>query len=255
MGGMNTYLPNPVPTHEGKPFVYLNAALSLDGKLAPASRFFEPFTNIHDVRMMHLLRTRADAVMAGMRTLENGQVTMGSGGRNYEAIRLREGRPRCHLRVVVSGSGKVRTDLPIFQTPHSPIILLTTHQGSEQLPAYFKGKAEIFSCGEISIDWNAALGHLRYQWGVHSLLCEGGGELNGSLIKAGVVDEIYITMAPVIFGGRNAPTLADGSGFLKLSEASQWKNDQKYRRGNCLFLRYKKSMPDRIPTKRRTKQP
>jgi riboflavin biosynthesis pyrimidine reductase len=51
------------------------------------------------------------------------------------------------------------------------------------------------------------------------LLCEGGGELNDALFRAGLVDELHLTICPKIFGGRNAPTIADGDGFSRLAKA------------------------------------
>src|ERR1039458_184969 len=55
----------------------------------------------------------------------------------------------------------------------------------------------------------------RSKWGVKRLLCEGGGELNDALFRAGLVDEIHLTICPKIFGGRTAPTIADGLGFQR----------------------------------------
>ena len=71
------------------------------------------------------------------------------------------------------------------------------------------------------------------------LLCEGGGELNDALFRAGLVDELHLTICPKIFGGRNAPTIADGSGALNLSAASQLSLKSKRRVGDEMFLVYK----------------
>jgi riboflavin biosynthesis pyrimidine reductase len=54
---------------------------------------------------------------------------------------------------------------------------------------------------------------------VKRLLCEGGGELNDALFRAGLVDEVHVTICPKVFGGRTAPTIADGQGFSKLALA------------------------------------
>ena len=64
-----------------------------------------------------------------------------------------------------------------------------------------------------------ALHWLRKYWGVKRLLCEGGGELNDALFRAGVVDELHLTICPKLFGGRRAPTMADGIGFPRLTAA------------------------------------
>jgi len=63
---------------------------------------------------------------------------------------------------------------------------------------------------------------LHTKWGVKRLLCEGGGELNDALFHAGLVDEINLTICPKIFGGRTAPTIADGFGCQRLTDAVQF---------------------------------
>jgi riboflavin biosynthesis pyrimidine reductase len=93
--------------------------------------------------------------------------------------------------------------------------------------------------GKSEIDFKQALRWLHKQWNVRSLLCEGGGEVNGALFKAGFVDELYLTICPVIFGGRDAPTLADGCGFEFLSDASQLALHRMKRVGDELFLVYR----------------
>ncbi|KAB2653574.1 MAG: hypothetical protein DVB32_10505 [Verrucomicrobia bacterium] len=237
-----SYLPTPVSVRPNRPFVYLNAAISADGKLAPANRVFEPFTNGYDQNFLYLLRTRADAVMAGARTVASSDVTMDSGGGRFEAIRLREGRSRHNLRIVVSASGNVSPRLRIFEVKSSPVILLTTARANPAALANLKGVADVVPCGDKVVDWNVALTHLWKHWGVRSLLCEGGGELNGALVEAGMVDEIYLTVAPVIFGGHHAPTLADGNGFPTLSKATTLVLKHRFRRANNLFLCYKVSV-------------
>ncbi len=236
---MTAFLPNPVAPNDDRPFVYLNASISADGKLAPANRVFEPFTNSHDERFLHLLRTRADAVMAGHRTVATGDVKMDAGGKRFESIRLREGRARQNLRILVSATGSVSPSLPIFSTKSSPVILLTTSEGFKATKVSLKEVAHVVACGEQTIDWKMALSQLYKQWGVRSLLCEGGGELNGALIQAGVVDEVYTTIVPFIFGGRDAPTLADSSGFQHLAHGKSLVLKHRFRRGTNLFFCFK----------------
>ena len=76
--------------------------------------------------------------------------------------------------------------------------------------------------GETEVNFRLALRWLRAKWAVKRLLCEGGGELNDALFRAGLVDEINLTICPKIFGGRAAPTIADGRGFQQLAGAAQF---------------------------------
>ena len=75
--------------------------------------------------------------------------------------------------------------------------------------------------------------------GVRRLLCEGGGEINAALFEAGLVNEAHVTLCPLIFGGRNAPTMADGRGFDRLADAARLKIKSQKRVGDELFLVYK----------------
>ena len=65
---------------------------------------------------------------------------------------------------------------------------------------------------------------------------EGGGELNDALLRAGLVDEVHLTVCPKIFGGRHAPTVADGAGAKFLAQATKMKIQSARRIGDELFL-------------------
>jgi riboflavin-specific deaminase-like protein len=98
---------------------------------------------------------------------------------------------------------------------------------------------EVKVCGEREIDFGFALRWLREKWNVKRLLCEGGGEINAGLIEAGLVDEVHVTLCPVIFGGRTAPTMADGAGFARLADAARLRLESHKRVGDELFLVYR----------------
>ena len=68
---------------KSRPFVSINVAMTADGKLAPAGRRFVPFTTKRDQELMLVLRAENDAVMSGARTVDLGEVALGSGGEKY----------------------------------------------------------------------------------------------------------------------------------------------------------------------------
>jgi 5-amino-6-(5-phosphoribosylamino)uracil reductase len=222
------------------PFVFLNAASTADGKLAPASRHFIPFGSKRDQQHLLELRATADAVMSGARTVDLSPVKLGPGGAKYRQQRLRQGLTEYNLRVIVSGGGTIDPQAEIFKHRFSPIIILTTARarGSKlkQLQTLADG-VEI--CGDREINFAYALRWLRQKWNVKRLLCEGGGETNAALFDAGLVNEIHLTLCPVVFGGRTAPTLADGRGFPHLSQAANLKIHSRKRIGNEVFLVYR----------------
>ena len=90
-------------------------------------------------------------------------------------------------------------------------------------------------CGKTEINFRGAFRWLRAKWNVKRLLCEGGGELNDALFRAGLVDEIHLTICPKIFGGRQAPTIADGQGFDRLAAATRLQLKSIKRIGEELF--------------------
>lgn len=206
------------------PRVSINVAITADGKLAPDSRNFVPFSSQRDQQSMMELRSRADAVMSGARTVDLGKVDLGPGGRKYERQRIERGLARFNLRVIASGSASVDPNAHIFKTRFSPILLLTTEAAPKsRLKKLAPLVDDIFLSPGPTIDFRTAFAWLRSRWEVRSLLCEGGGEVNAPIIRAGLVDLFYVTICPVIFGGRSAPTLADGAGIDQLSEATPLK--------------------------------
>src|SRR5579859_7408623 len=106
------------------PFVLINVATTLDGKLAPANRKFVPFGSPLDRQLLLELRAGADAVMAGARTVDLLPVNLGPGPARYRRQRLRNGLAEYNLRIVVSGSGTLNPKAAIFRRRFSPIIVL-----------------------------------------------------------------------------------------------------------------------------------
>jgi 2,5-diamino-6-(ribosylamino)-4(3H)-pyrimidinone 5'-phosphate reductase len=221
------------------PFVFLNFAMTADGKTAFANHHFTPFTSKRDSEHMMELRATADAVMSGARTVDLADVTLGTGGEKYRRQRINNGLNEYHLRVIVSGSGSLDPDAEIFKHQFAPIIILTTRRaGNSCLKKLQELGAEIKICGEKEINFRTALRWLREKWNVKKLLCEGGGELSGALFHAGLVNELHLTISPKIFSGRNSPTIADGVGFQKLAMATPMKLKSAKRVGDEMFLVY-----------------
>lgn len=235
---------NPPPSlrpklRDGLPFVYLNVATTADGKLAPTNRHFVPFSSKRDQDLLIELRTRCDAVMAGARTVDSVPVNLGPGGKQYRNMRARNGLSEYNLRVVVSGSGSLNPNAEIFKHKFSPLIILVTERASKaSIAPLQKLGALVQTFGEKKLDFTAALRWLRKEWNVKRLLCEGGGEINGALFHENLVDEIYMTLCPTIFGGRDAPTMADGIGIASLKDATRLKLKTSTRIGNELYLVY-----------------
>jgi len=224
------------------PFVYINVASSADGKLAPVNRKFVPFSSKRDQQLLLELRARADAVMAGARTVDLVPVNLGPGPAKYRRLRLKNRLKEYNLRVVVSGSGTLNPNAEIFRRRFSPIIVLTCGKAPEKNLRRLRAVADVVEVfGENELDFRGALTWLRHKWNVKRLLCEGGGEVNAGLFRAGLVDEVYLTICPLIIGGREAPTMADGMGAPDLAHATQLRLKSLKRIGQELFLVYHSS--------------
>jgi len=221
------------------PFVFLNAAITADGKIAPANRHFIPFGGPRDREHLLELRATADAVMSGARTVDSDRVNLGPGPIKYRRARLGRGLAEYNLRVIVSGAGTIDPNAEIFRHRFSPIIILTSERAPERKLRQLRELADAVKvCGKTAVDFVPALRWLREKWNVKRLLCEGGGEVNGALFEADLVDEVHLTLCPLIFGGRDAPTLADGAGVQRLSDAARFTLVSMKRAGDGLFLVY-----------------
>ncbi len=205
-----------------RPFVLVNMAMSADGKIATVNRTVSTFGSKRDLEHLYELRATADAVMAGARTIDTHKVLLGPGGERFKKVRKRNGLAEYNLRIIVSGSGSIDPDAAIFQHRFSSILILTTAGLPDAKYRQLRSLAdEVLVCGKNQIDFVRALRELHQKWNVQRLLCEGGGELNSALFRAGLVDELHLTICPRIFGGRRAPTIAEGEGVESLVEAAR----------------------------------
>lgn len=221
------------------PFLFVNMAMTADGKIATANRRVSSFGSPIDRRHLLGLRATADAVMAGARTVDTARINMGPGPERYRRLRRKDGLAEYNLRVIVSRSGTVNPGAEVFRHRFSPIVILTTRRAGEHKLKKLRALAdEVKIGGAREINFSRVLVWLRERWGVRRLLCEGGGELNDALFRAGVVDELHLTVCPKIFGGRGAPTIADGIGALDLADATRLKLKSVKRIGDELFLVY-----------------
>jgi riboflavin-specific deaminase-like protein len=222
------------------PFVYVNVAMTADGKLAPANRHFVPFSSRRDQERMMRLRSEAEAVLSGARTVDMGKVDLGPGGRKWQKKRLEAGLAEFNLRIIVSGSASVNPDAHIFKTRFSPIILLVNRTAPQsRVKRLSKLVDDIHLSEGDSICFRTAFEWLREKWKVKRLLCEGGGEVNAPIFLEGLVDELHLTIAPIIFGGRNAPTQADGEGVARLDQAVKLHLKHLEKIGNELYTVYR----------------
>jgi len=230
------------------PFVFLNLAMTADGKIETVNRSALSFSSKRDREHMMQLRATADAVMSGARTVDLNPVTLGPGAAQYRQLRLKRGLAEYNLRVIASRLATIDPEAKIFKTSFAPVILLTTERADRRRVRRlreFGAHVHVKAFGKVEVNFRSALAWLRAEWKVKRLLCEGGGELDDALFRANLVDELHLTICPKIFGGRSAPTISDGIGSSSLARATQLRLHSMVRHGDEMFLVYRRAGKDR----------
>jgi 2,5-diamino-6-(ribosylamino)-4(3H)-pyrimidinone 5'-phosphate reductase len=131
------------------------------------------------------------------------------------AERIAKGLPENPIKVGVISKADIQIDGDFITAgPARKVIFTTSQTAPEQINLLCEHGAEIYILGEKRVDLEKALETL-YQLGVRRLMVEGGGTLNFELLRLGLVDELSVYVAPKIFGGQSAPTMADGDGLVE----------------------------------------
>lgn len=189
---------------DDRPRLLTNFALTIDGMATIGGVSGEIGTST-DTAMLVGLRTRVDAVMIGagtMRAERYGRVVQDAAKRER---RESEGLRADPLMIVVSGRLDLPWDAPLFTDEANEVLVLTA---SADDPPPTAATVEL-ERHEGHVDLVAAMNGLRTERGVRSILCEGGPHLHAQLHQAGLVDELFVTLAPKLAGG-GGPGLVEG---------------------------------------------
>lgn len=180
-----------------RPYVVCNFVSSADGKATLNGRT-AALAGAGDKTAFHLLRTQVDAVLAGTRTLEIERYGAPTRDERLEQLRRDEGRPAQPLAVIISRSGLIPVDIPMFADPRSRIVLY----GPEEMAVPDVAAHVVAHQGDPPpSDLPKVLASLRRDQDVRSLLCEGGPVLFNALLADDLVDELFLTVSPVLVGG------------------------------------------------------
>jgi 2,5-diamino-6-(ribosylamino)-4(3H)-pyrimidinone 5'-phosphate reductase len=209
-----------------RPRVILNMAMSVDGKIATVEGDSR-LSCREDLRRLHSLRSRVDAVMVGVGTVlkDNPSLT----------VRLVKGKNP--IRVVVDSMASTPLDSKILDGSARTIVAVSRRAPRERVER-LKGKATVLVVGDDRVDLPKLLKQL-YGLGVRKLLLEGGSTLNWNMLKNRLVDELRISVCPIILGGEKAKSLVGGEGFRKVEEGLRLVLVQKRRVGEDLLLVYR----------------
>lgn len=222
-----------------RPYTFINAAMTADGKIDTFERKGSAISSKRDKERVDQLRASADAVLVGGKTLlgETPKLTVKS-----EALRegrIRRGLASNPIKVGVVTVADIPPESDFMKAGFARVVIFTTNQTSKkQLAKLEASGAEIFVHTEPRVNLTLMMQTLK-KIGVDQLMVEGGGTINFELMRLGLVDELTIYIAPMLFGGVNAPTLADGLGLTR-NDAIALKliNSETYEEGGIL-LSYK----------------
>ena len=184
---------------DDRPYVLVNMVATIDGRAA-IDGVSGPIGGDADQAWFFALRTCVDAVMVATGTLRTERYGRLVRAAERRAVRVDAGLAPDPLAVVVTRSGDVPWDAPMFADPDQEVLVYG--------PAVIKG-SDTFMTEVIKVsDPLMTLADLRRR-GVTSVLCEGGPTLNGALLAAGLVDELFVTVGPLVSGGE-APRIVEG---------------------------------------------
>ena len=212
---------------QARPWVTVHFAVTLDGKVSTPNHTPAQFTSTKDKKRLLQVRSENDAVMVAKGTLQTDRMSLGLPDQILRNERLRRGASEEPLRVIVSATGDIGLDLPIFQNPGAPIVLYTTTRIASSKRTELESKVAIYEAGKDQVDLLYIMSHLFSRYEVRTVVCEGGLTLVRSLAKVDLIDRIALTIAAKLFGGRLAPTLTGLPGdFLPASRHFQLVNNE-----------------------------
>jgi riboflavin-specific deaminase-like protein len=189
-----------------RPFVYATFAMTVDGKVTTKNFGPVDFTSREDKLHLFRHRAQADAVLIGHTSLERDNVRLGLPAELQER-RIERHLTPSPLRVIVSNKGRIDDRLKIFQSDVSPIIIFSTKLMPRKNQQALRKKATLHLSNADHLDLAAMLQTLSDRYNVRTLACEGGPTLFRALLVEDLVDQLNLTIAPLMFGGAKAPTL------------------------------------------------
>lgn len=211
-----------------RPYVILSAATSLDGKIATKNKD-SALSSKQDKIRFHKLRSKVDAILVGINTVEI----------DNPLLTVRYAKGKNPTRIILDSSGKISAKSKILKTCHAipTIIVVSKRAPKKNLTRLSKYHLKIIVSGQDKVDIKKLLKILQKQ-NIKTILIEGGGTLNWEFIHKGLVDELIVTIAPYVVGGKDATTLVEGDGFSKITRAVKLNLQNVTRQKNEIVLHY-----------------
>ena len=184
--------------------------MTIDGKIA-TNRGDSTISSKQDLRRLHRLRSSVDAIVIGISTVivDNPRLT----------VRLVKRCGTTPVRIIVDSTGRIPLDSKILKSASkiNTIVAVTSKASDKRIDKIKSAGAMVIVAGTRTVDLKE-LFYILKKMGFNKILVEGGGELNWSVLQLGIVNELMVTVAPRIVGGRTATTLVEGDGYTRITE-------------------------------------
>lgn len=195
--------------------VILNAAMSVDGKIATRSGD-SSISSIVDLKRVHRLRTTVDAIMIGIQTVLTDDPMLD--------VRFAKTNRKNPARIIIDSTARIPLRSRILKTANEiqTVVAVTTKASTAKIQKIESRGAQVLVAGDKIVNIRSVFRYLE-RLGFKRILVEGGGEINWSVLNLGIIDEMIVMVSSVVIGGRDAKTLVEGKGFSKISNTMKMK--------------------------------
>ena len=228
-----------------RPYVVVNIAMSADGKISTRERRQVRISGAQDFKRVDSLKAGCDAIMVGIGTVIADDPSLTVKSEECLNYRRKKGWDDHPLRVVVDSSGATPPTASFLCKGEGKRVVAVSGKADAKKIAVLGKKATVLVAGSDEVDLGILMDELG-KVGVRRLMVEGGGTLIAGLMKAGLVNEIYTFIGNIIIGGKDAPTVADGEGFIKDSEFARLMLLESTHIDNGILLHWKVNNPEKI---------
>jgi 2,5-diamino-6-(ribosylamino)-4(3H)-pyrimidinone 5'-phosphate reductase len=212
-------------------YVILNAAMSIDGKISTRKNDSAISSKLDLVRV-HKLRSTVDGIVIGISTVLEDDPMLNV---RYST------RKKNPTRIIIDSNARIPLNSRIIESSNKiQTIIAVTHNAPPRKIKEIQSKgAQVSVYGNGRVNLRNLFQQLE-KMGLKKIIVEGGGEINWSVLKLGLVNELVVTISPVIIGGRDAKTLVEGKGFTNISDGIKMKLSNKIiQNKNEIVLFYK----------------
>jgi 2,5-diamino-6-(ribosylamino)-4(3H)-pyrimidinone 5'-phosphate reductase len=203
-----------------RPYVVVNVAMSADGKLSTRERRQVRISGTQDFTRVDRLKAGCDAVMVGIGTVLADDPSLTVKAEECRQRRVNRGADEHPIRIVVDSTARIPAGASILHKGEGKRIVAVSERADGSRIEELRKISTVIIAGKTEVDLARMMDELG-ALGIQRIMVEGGGTLIAGLLSAGLVDEIYTFIGNIIIGGRDAPTLADGTGFIHESDFSR----------------------------------